>query len=47
MAKSKATSKVLKLLDKDYSYSEALKTVLKSDKRLSKKKLEKELNTYI
>lgn len=45
--KSKAASKVLKLMDKDFSYSEALKKVLKEDKRLSKKKLEKELNTYI
>ena len=45
--KSKACSKVLKLMDKDYSYQKALKEVLKNDKRLSKKKLEKELNTYI
>ena len=34
-------------MDKDYSYSEALKKVLKEDKRISKKKLEKELNEYI
>lgn len=47
MAKSKAVSKVLKLMDKDYSYSEALKKVLKEDKRLSKKKLETELDKYI
>jgi len=45
--KSKACSKVLKLMDKNYSYQKALKEVLKHDKRLSKKKLEKELNTYI
>jgi len=47
MAKSKAASKVLQLMDKDYSYEKALKEVLESDKRLSKKKLEKELNAYI
>lgn len=45
--KSKACSKVLQLMDKDYSYSEALKKVISEDKRLSKKKLEKELDTYI
>lgn len=47
MAKSKAASKVLQLMDKDYSYSEALKKVLKEDKRLDRKKLEKELDKYI
>jgi hypothetical protein len=47
MAKSKAASKVLQLMDKDYSYTEALKKVLKEDKRLSKKNLELELNKYI
>lgn len=45
--KSKSASKVLQLMDKDYSYQEALKTVLKEDKRISKKKLEKELSAYI
>ena len=45
--KSKECSKVLQLMDKDYSYSEALKKVISEDKRLSKKKLEKELDTYI
>lgn len=45
--KSKAASKVLKLMDNDYSYSEALKEVLKSDKRINKKRLEKELDKYI
>ncbi len=45
--KSNACSKVLKLMDKDYSYQKALKKVLKEDKRLSKKKLEEELNNYI
>jgi uncharacterized protein YoaH (UPF0181 family) len=47
MAKSKAASKVLQLMDKDYSYGEAVKKVLKEDKRLDKKKLEKELDKYI
>ncbi len=47
MAKSKAASKVLQLMDKDFSYSEALKKVLSEDKRLDKKKLEKELDKYI
>ena len=45
--KSKACSKVLQLMDQDHSYTEALKKVLKSDKRLSKTKLEAELNHYI
>lgn len=47
MAKSKGCKKVLQLMDKDFSYQEALKKVLTDDKRLSKKKLEKELNEYI
>jgi len=47
MAKSKACSKVLKLMDKNHSYQKAVKLVLESDKRLSKKKLENELNSYI
>lgn len=45
--KSKSASKVLKMMDMDYSYSDSLKFVLKQDKRLNKKKLEKELNNYI
>lgn len=45
--KSKAASKVLKLMDNDYSYSLAVKKTLKEDKRLSKKKLEAELTCYI
>lgn len=45
--KSKACSKVLQLLDEGYSYSKALKKVLSEDKRLSKEKLDKELDTYI
>ena len=47
MKKSKACSTVLKLMDMDFSYQQALKIVLKQDKRLSKVKLEKELNIYI
>jgi hypothetical protein len=47
MAKSRAAKKVLTLLDKDYSYSGALRKTLSEDKRLSKSKLEKELNKYI
>ena len=35
--KSKASSKVLQLMDKDYSYQKALKKTLKDDKRLNKK----------
>lgn len=45
--KSKACSAVLKLMDKDHSYTSALKKVLSEDKRLSKEKLEKELDKYI
>lgn len=47
MAKSKSCKKVLQLMDQDYSYQSALKKVLNDDKRLSKKKLEKELSEYI
>jgi len=45
--KSKAAHKVLRLMDEDYSYMKALKMVLDGDKRLSKSRLEKELNRYI
>ena len=45
--KSKAVSKVLQLMDQDYSYSQSIKIVLNENKKLSKKKLEKELNKYI
>ena len=45
--KSKACSKVLQLMDQDYSYSKALRKTLNEDKRLSKVKLEKELENYI
>lgn len=47
MKKSNAASKVLKLMDMDFSYSQALKAVLSADKRLDRKKLEKELEKYI
>lgn len=47
LKKSVACSQVLKLMDKDFSYQKALNEVLKSDKRLNKKKLETELNNYI
>lgn len=47
MTKSESASKVLQLMDKDYSYSEALKKVLNEDKKISKKTLEKELDKYI
>ena len=47
LKKSKAASKVLRLMDQDYSYQKALAKTLREDKRLSKKKLEKELNRYI
>lgn len=33
--------------EEDYSYQKALKKVLSEDKRLSKKKLEIELNKYV
>jgi hypothetical protein len=49
--KSKACSKVLRLMDTwedgARQYGKALNQVLKADKRLSKKKLEKELDFYI
>ena len=47
--RSKACTKVLQLMDseEDYSYCKALKKVLSEDKRLSKAKLEKELNLYV
>lgn len=45
--KSKAASKVLQLMDKDFSYQQALAKTLREDKRLSKIKLENELNYYI
>jgi len=45
--KSKACSKVLQLMDQDYSYQKALNKTLREDKRLSRKKLENELDHYI
>ena len=45
--KSAACSKVLQLMDKDYEYGAALRKVLKEDKRLSKTKLEAELDFYV
>lgn len=46
LKKSAACSKVLQLMDKDYTYQEALKKVLECNK-LNKKNLEFELNLYI
>ena len=48
-SKSNAARKVLQLMDskEDASYQWALRKVLREDKRLSKKKLEAELNQYI
>tara|TARA_R110002126_G_scaffold289552_2_gene444708 strand:- start:5071 stop:5229 length:159 start_codon:yes stop_codon:yes gene_type:complete len=47
--KTKACKKFLQLMDSvpNPSYEKFLKQVLKEDKRLSKKKLESELNLYI
>ncbi len=45
--KSVACSKVLQLMDEDYSYQKALREVLKKNKRLDKAKLEAELDNYI
>ncbi len=47
MKKSKAASQVLKLMDKDYSYQEALKVALSLNSKISKKNLEKELDKYV
>lgn len=45
--KSIAAHKVLEMMDEGISYEKALKKVLKADKALTKKELEKELNIYI
>lgn len=45
--KSSAASKVLQLMDKDYSYERALKMVLSQDKSLNKSELERELDRYV
>ena len=47
VTKSVEASKVLKLMDDDYSYQDALKLVLSNNKNIDKTKLEKELNKYI
>jgi hypothetical protein len=47
LKKSAAASNVLQLMDKDFDYQEALEVTLSGDKRLSKEKLEKELNHYV
>lgn len=44
--KSKSAQKVLRLLDQDYSFSEAVRIVMKSDKK-SKEKILKELEPFI
>lgn len=46
-SKSKEASAVLQLMDKDYSYQDALKKVLGDNPEVKKGDLEKELNTYI
>ena len=45
--KSEECKNVLQLMDKNYSYSEALTKVLEADKTINKEQLEKELNQYI
>jgi DNA-directed RNA polymerase subunit L len=45
--KSKEASMVLQLMDKDYSYGEALKATLKKYKNVDRETLESELNKYI
>lgn len=45
--KSFACSKVLQLMDKDYSYQKALAAVMNEDDAINKNSLEKELNLYI
>jgi hypothetical protein len=45
--KSKAASRVLKLMDQDMSYQEALRISLKENKGVGKRSLEKELDKYI
>ncbi len=44
--KTKLASEVLQLMDKDYSYGDALKMILKENK-ITKEKLEKDLDPYI
>ncbi len=45
--KSNSASKVLQLMDEDFSYKNALDSVLKSDETINKKNLEIELNNFI
>jgi len=45
--KSAACSQVLQLMDKDYSYQDALKKVLAENPAIKKADLEKELDIYI
>ena len=45
--KSKAASRVLKLMDQDLSYQEALRISLKENKGVGKRTLEKELDKYV
>ena len=45
--KTPECSKVLQLMDKDYTYEEALKKVLREDPYVSRGTLEIELNKYI
>ena len=45
--KTKDTSRVLQLMDKDYSYSQALKKVLNEKAKRNKRNLERNLNKYI
>jgi hypothetical protein len=47
LGKSPAASKVLQLMDEDVPYKQSLFLALESDKRLSRVKLEKELEKYI
>jgi hypothetical protein len=46
-SKSKYAKKVLQLMDNDFSYNQALMIVLTENPRLSKKRLQKELDLYI
>jgi len=44
--KTKSASKVLKLMDKDWSYTDAVNKVSKEDK-ISRKRLERQLELFI
>ena len=44
--KTKSASRVLQLMDKDWSYTDALRKVAKDD-NISKEQLEKDLEPYI